>query len=394
VRQQVPLAQLVTTMRNGTTTNQNDENRGVPVTRIETISDGTIDSKRVRHADISPKDIERWRLLPGDILFSHINSVDHIGKSALYNGLPEVLIHGMNLLLMRPDQTRVLPEYLHYALRSEAIRSHVRARCKRAINQASINQKELGSIEISVPPLSDQHRAVDLLTRAESIVRMRQEAEQMAKEVIAALFLHMFGDPATNPKGWTVRPIGEVIQSAQYGTSTKASTDGAGLPMIRMGNVDFVGRMSLGDLKFVELSPADEAKYRLLAGDILFNRTNSKDLVGKTGIWRDGREAVAASYFIRVRVDESKVAPDYLWAFMNSRHMKMVLFGTARGAIGQSNINAQELRGLHVPLPPIGMQRRFAQIVVQSLELENQQSRATMQSDQAFRTLLAGVFGA
>ena len=93
------------------------------------------------------------------------------------------------------------------------------------------------------------------------------------------------------------------------------------------------------------------------------NRTNSKELVGKTGVW-DGRfEAVSASYFIRLRLDETRVLPTYVWAFMNSTAMKQRLFAAARGAIGQANINAKEVKSLPLPVPPASLQMRYAGIV-------------------------------
>jgi type I restriction enzyme, S subunit len=95
-------------------------------------------------------------------------------------------------------------------------------------------------------------------------------------------------------------------------------------------------------------------------GDILFNRTNSKDLVGKTGLWDGQMQAVAASYFIRVRVSRDRVVPEFLWALMNSAHMKRVLRATARGAIGQANINSTELQNLSIYQPPGDLQRLFA----------------------------------
>ena len=117
-------------------------------------------------------------------------------------------------------------------------------------------------------------------------------------------------------------------------------------------------------MKWVALSESDDVeKHVLRTGDILFNRTNSKELVEKTGIW-DGRfEAVAASYFIRLRVDETCVCPTYVWAFMNSPATKQRLFEAARGAIGQANINAKELKSLLLPVPPLDLQRWYAELV-------------------------------
>jgi type I restriction enzyme S subunit len=101
---------------------------------------------------------------------------------------------------------------------------------------------------------------------------------------------------------------------------------------------------------------------------------------------------VAASYFIRVRVNEDTILPDYFWAFMNTRHMKSVLYSTARGAIGQSNINAQELRALAIPCPPTSLQQTFARRTDEALDLEGQQGLASETARTVFQALLAGVF--
>jgi type I restriction enzyme S subunit len=266
------------------------------------------------------------------------------------------------------------------------------SRLKTATGVPGLTREDAYREMISVPPLPEQRRIVDLLSRAEGIVRLRREAEKKAAELIPALFLDMFGDPATNPKGWLVGTIGDVIESAEYGSSTRASSEGAGLPLIRMGNVDYAGNLDLGDLKYVELDDEEVRKYQLQAGDILFNRTNSKELVGKTGLW-DGRcEAVVASYFIRVRVKRERLNPFYLWAFMNSAYMKRVLFETARGAIGQANINARELRAFKIPMPPLEAQDGFEKRCRDVAGLVFQQSTATAKAQAAFDALLASVF--
>ena len=129
-----------------------------------------------------------------------------------------------------------------------------------------------------------------------------------------------------------------------------------------MGNVTYSGDLDCANLKWIDLSENDTEKYLLRKGDLLFNRTNSKELVGKTGVW-DGRfDAVAASYFIRLRLDESSVCPLYVWAFMNSAATKHRLFETARGAIGQANINAEEVKSLSLPVPPLDLQRTYSEL--------------------------------
>lgn len=283
----------------------------------------------------------------------------------------------------------LFPEYLAYWLRTQ--------RDKMIQHAGGTTFKEIarGTLRkfcIPFPDLDEQRRIVDLLSRAEGIVRLRREAQAKAAEIIPALFLDMFGDPATNPKGWPIAPMRAVLRAADYGSSTKASETGAGLPLIRMGNVTYDGDLDLSDLKYVELEPNEAERYSLERGDLLFNRTNSKDLVGKTGLWNGGMDAVAASYFIRLRVDEAKACPFYLWAFMNTRHMKRVLFDTARGAIGQANINSKELKAFAVPLSPLDAQRRFEERSRSVLGIVTQQVEALKKAEATFQSLMARAF--
>ena len=225
------------------------------------------------------------------------------------------------------------------------------------------DMKALMSLPVPLPPLDERRRIVGILNRAAKIERLRARAQERLREFVPALFVRMFGDPVENPMGWDVRPLGAFCILTQYGTSKKATNQADGLPVLRMGNVTYRGDLDCTDLKWVTLSESDVEKHLLRTGDILFNRTNSKELVGKTGIW-DGRfEAVAASYFIRLRVDETCVCSTYVWAFMNSPATKQRLFEAARGAIGQANINAKELKSLLLPVPPIDLQRWYAELV-------------------------------
>jgi type I restriction enzyme S subunit len=287
--------------------------------------------------------------------------------------------------------TKALPEYLFFFVRSEAFVQKISNIVAGAMYPAVTDKQVLDQI-IPLPPLDEQRRIVNTLSHAESIVRLRREAQKKSADIIPALFLEMFGDPATNPKGWPVLSIGEVIASADYGSSTKASENGSGLPIIRMGNVDYAGRLKLENLKYVELSQKDNKRFGLLEGDILFNRTNSKDLVGKTGLWDGSFDAVAASYFIRLRVARDIINPLFFWAFMNSGHMKRVLFDTSRGAIGQANINSRELRSFRIIVPPVQTQNMYESHCRDIFSIQAQQAAATQKAEDTFAALLAKTF--
>ncbi len=392
MRQQVRLSQLVTAMRNGTTIDQNDDGRGVPVTRIETISDGTINLDKVRYADVSPKDIDRWRLLPGDILLSHINSVDHIGKSALYDGRPAVLIHGMNLLLLRADRSRILPEFLHYALRSTPVRSRIRARCKRAINQASINQKELGSIELVVPSLVEQHRAVELLARSENIVRMRREAEQKAKEIIPALFLDMFGDPATNPKGWPIDRLGNLCRDISDIDHKMPKAAEKGIPFISAKDLQDNGTISFDDVKMIS-----ETDFHNLArkgvperGDIIYSRIGAK--LGKARVVKVDFRFLASYSCCTIKPRHELVVTQFLCSLLDSPFMLRTARQHIR-AIAVPDLGLGEIKKFPIIVPPMPMQKDFSTNTQEVSSIIDQMERATAVAAKAFQSLLAGVFG-
>ena len=258
----------------------------------------------------------------------------------------------------------------------------------------AINRAELNGIRIPLPPLSEQLRIVEILDQADALRKKRAEADAKAERILPALFYKMFGDPATNPMGWEKGILGDVIIDTQYGISTKANTKGEGLPILRMNNIDIAGHINLKDIKYVVLKKKEQEKYALKAGDILFNRTNSKELVGKTGLWRGEMIAVPASYLIRIRIDKCRVLPEYVWTYMNTPFIKQTLLNKSRRAIGMANINAKELRVFPFMIPDIDMQEDFAKQVNEINKLKLQIEKSSSFIEELFSTLLHHAFSA
>jgi len=348
----MPLSSLVTSMKNGTTTDQNQDGRGYPVTRIETISDGSINLNRVRHVELDDHSAARWSLSAGDILLSHINSPAHIGKSAIYMGYPERLIHGMNLLLLRPDTSIVIPQYLHFGLRSSEVRKYIRERCKQAVNQASINQKELGAIRLPVPSLAEQQRIVDLLTQAESIVRLRREAQKKAAELVPAIFLEMFGDPRTNPKNLPVYAFGDLMLSPPtLGTMAKPSSSKARWLDLRVANIQR-GKLTLEDQKWLDLSAQEIDRFQLVAGDVILARAiGSLDHLGKAVVVYPDGDWAFDSHLMRLRLDPQRILPEWFVPYLSSEGGRAEFLKHTRHSAVQFNVNGKEIRRLHIPLP-------------------------------------------
>ncbi|WP_280812710.1 hypothetical protein [Variovorax sp. TBS-050B] len=153
-------------------------------------------------------------------------------------------------------------------------------------------------------------------------------------------------------------PLGKLATFIQYGISERANTGGLGVPMIRMNNLQANG-WDLSDLKHIELDDLDLDRYRLLKGDLLFNRTNSKELVGKCEAFGEDGDWVFASYLIRVRLDTQRAVPGFVSAFLNSPAGRIQIDQVSRQVAGMSNVNAEELRDLLIPLPNISEQERL-----------------------------------
>ncbi len=153
--------------------------------------------------------------------------------------------------------------------------------------------------------------------------------------------------------------MGDLITYSQYGLSSKADGNDEDIPILGMNNITYRGNIDLSSLKFIKLNEEELKKYKLQKGDILFNRTNSKELVGKTSLFNLDGTYVFASYLIRFKVDEKKVYPKYIVYFMNSNFIKDYLQSLCRAIIGQANINLEELKSIKIPLPPLEKQQEI-----------------------------------
>lgn len=173
-------------------------------------------------------------------------------------------------------------------------------------------------------------------------------------------------------------PLGTLATFVQYGISERANTSGLGVPMIRMNNLQANG-WDLSDLKHIELSDADLDRYRLLKGDLLFNRTNSKELVGKCESFDEDGDWVFASYLIRVRLNTQRAVPGFVSAFLNSSAGRIQIDQVSRQVAGMSNVNSEELRDLEIPLPDISEQLR---LLAELDAARAERDRALLEADQ------------
>ncbi|MGY0570849.1 restriction endonuclease subunit S [Bradyrhizobium sp. RDM12] len=195
------------------------------------------------------------------------------------------------------------------------------------------------------------------MDKTDALRRKRKSALDLLGRLARSIFLDLFGDPSSNPKGWKRGRIGDLLDSVQYGTSAKAGDVGR-YPVLRMGNITVDGRVVFDNLKFIDFPTANLEKFMLKRGDILFNRTNSADLVGKTAVFDRDEPFAFAGYLVRARVKQG-FSPHYVSGYLNSRHGKATLRGMAKSIVGMANINAKEMQSIPILLPDRETQRVY-----------------------------------
>jgi len=189
----VNLGDCLDLLRNGITKQQNIIGKGYPVTRIETISKGKINLQKVRHIDdLTKEEIEKYKLIEGDIIFSHINSEPYLGNSAIYEGEPEILIHGMNLLLFRTDTKLLNSKFLNYLFNYYRQKQIFVGIASRAVNQSSINQGKIKALKIFLPPRPEQLKITHVLSTIQTAQGNTDRIITSLMELKKAMMKHLF----------------------------------------------------------------------------------------------------------------------------------------------------------------------------------------------------------
>ena len=280
-----------------------------------------------------------------------------------------------------------IPKYLFYYLSS--IRSKVIDKSYGGA-QKHISQGFVKKILVPLLPLEEQQHIVGILDKADSLRQKRKQAIKLLDDYLKSVFMEMFGDPANNHRGWKVGVIADLVSEVKYGTSSPSSLSGQ-YPYLRMNNITYSGELDTSDMKYITLAEKDKEKYLAKKGDLLFNRTNSKELVGKTAVYNLDEPMAIAGYLIRVRTNE-KALPEYISAYMNSGHGKKTLRHMCRNIVGMANINAKELQKIKLLIPPMELQEQFKKIVEAKNVLKQKMTLQANELNTQFQALLQKAF--
>ena len=288
------------------------------------------------------------------------------------------------------DTNELDSKYLRYFLDSQHGELN---RVARGVAQPNINQGILRDLEVPVPPMQEQRRIVDILSRAEGIVRLRREAEKKAAELIPALFLDLFGDPATNPKGLALRKVSEYVTKFEGGKNIQAgSENGSPYRILK------VSAVTSGAYRELESKPspdgyAPSVSHIVREGDMLFSRANTEELVGATAlVGKTNGKTLLPDKLWRF-VWSEPVESAYMHALFQSSNVRKELGKLSSGtSASMRNISQGKLFNLTLPVAPHEAQIAFAERAETIRSIQSQQSAATAKAHATFDALLAHCF--
>ncbi len=284
------------------------------------------------------------------------------------------------------------PTFIDYLLKTNALINIYKMFSSNVVERRrNLAERDFVSIQIPLPPLPEQRAIAHVLNTVRRSIEVSERVIAAAQELKRAMMKHLFTygpvpveragevklketEVGEVPDEWDVIQIGDVIDAAEYGINDRSDLLGE-IPVLRMNNL-MAGQVDTSNLKYVTLTPKERDRYRLVKGDVLFNRTNSLELVGKTAIFDMDGDFVFASYLVRVKTQRNRLLPTYLNFYLNWGATQERLRGMATRGVSQSNISAGKLRTFQIPLPNLHEQEEIArQLQTLDSKLQAEQQR-------------------
>ena len=404
------LREVVTKLVDGSHNPPPKQDSGLPMLSARNIDRGQVlfDNYRLISKSAFVSENARTRIAAGDVLLTIVGT---IGRTAVVPDGSQPFALQRSVAVLTPA-ANLLPKFLCYQLQSPAIQRHFEANA-RGTAQKGVYLKTLGQTPIVLPPLNVQtevvaeiekqfsrlDQAVANLQRVKANLkrykasvlkdavegrlvpteaelarregRSFETGEQLLESIIEERRGQWQGkgkykEPITQdtgemfglPDGWAAASVEQLTSLVEYGSSAKTDEDSTGIPVLRMGNI-VNGEFLFDVLKYLPQDHNEFPKLFVEPGDVLFNRTNSPELVGKTAVFKGAVQTYSyASYLIRMRVVQGYV-PVFLAAFINSTHGREWVKKVVTQQVGQANVNGTKLQALVVPLPPYDEQIRI-----------------------------------
>lgn len=339
-----------------------------------------------------------------DVIFAKVTPCFENGKAAIVKNMPNGIGAGSSeFYVLRARNKEIPANYLLGVIKTKKFMQEGAENMTGAVGLRRVPKAFVESFPLILPPVAEQKVIVEkldtLLAQVDSAKARLEQIPQILKRFRQSVLSTAVSGKLTEewrgtatPNNWKKGILKNFIKKPSYGTSAKSQREGL-IPVLRMGNLQS-GKLDWSDLVYT--SDENEIdKYNLMAGDILFNRTNSPELVGKTSIYRGERGAIYAGYLIKVQCLE-ELNPEYLNYHLNSYIAKQYCHEVKSDGVSQSNINAQKLAAYPLEVPPIEEQaeivRRVEQLFAYADTIEKQVQNTLERVNNLTQSILAKAF--
>lgn len=358
-------------------------------------NEGRIDYSQVIKRNIPEIKIKKKKLQPGDIIIekSGGSPTQPVGRVVFFNSEGTYLCTNFTSVL-RPKIDSVFPKYLLYILfcnHKYGITNSYQNKTTGIINLKL--DRYVNKIKIPLPPLPIQKKIAAVLDAADALRQKDKALIDKYNELTQALFLDMFGDPVTNPKGWEYTVLDQVIlKGPQNGLYKPSKFYGRGHPIVRIDSF-YNDIVQIDNLKLVEVNKNELDTFEIIEGNFVINRVNSKSHLGKCGLMPHLRyRTVYESNMMRIEFNKKLLNNLFALKILSTKYIKNQILNAAKDAVNQSSINQKDVNAFKIPLPPIEIQNHFAERV-EAIEKQKQQAEASLKkSEELFNSLLQRAF--
>jgi type I restriction enzyme S subunit len=369
-----------------------DPNGDVRLIQLADIGVGTFINKSNRFmTSEKAEELKCTYLEKGDILIARMP--DPIGRACIFPELKNKCVTVVDICIVRPASDEIDSRWLMHLINSERFNNQI-LKFVTGTTRQRISRGNLAKLDVEVPPLEDQKRIATILDKADSVRRKRQQAIDLADDFLRSVFLDMFGDPVTNPKGWDVELLGEHIQHANNGLSRRRKIEeNIGDIVLRLQDVHYEGIRFAKELNRIELEDKEKSRYRLDIGDLLFIRVNGNpEYVGRSAVFEGFNEEVFHNdHLIRIKVKDS-FNSRFLSYMLNQPGGKKIISSKTKTSAGQHTISQGGIESLEFIVPPIDLQNKFVNIQSTVNKQLNKQSVSFIELTHSFSSLSQKAF--
>jgi len=355
---------------------------GIPVLSAQNVKDGALDYATDRYTSAAEYDAfkKRLPLAAGDVLLTIVGT---IGRAAVL-GAAQPLVFQRSVAVLRPRGDRLCPRFLYHASQSQAFQAQL-ARSSNQSSQAGVYLGKLKKLRIPLPPLPEQRRIAEILDKADALRAKRRTALTQLDSLTQSIFLDMFGDPATNPKGWPREPLGQLAETTSGGTPSRDVEEyfGGPFPWVKSGELH-EGVVMATEESLTERGLAESSAKLMPVGTVLVAMYGAT--VGAVAVL--GIEAATNQAVCCISPSERLMA-DYLAPFL---HWSTPALLAKRVGGAQPNLSQDLLRKLVVPVPPRELQVEFAGRVGRLESVCDRMAAAAAKCDQLFASLQHKAF--